>query len=78
MVGVASIDRFDPLPPLYDAVPKGHHPTDYLPDARAVISIAMPVLNPVLEALTAGTRHFDRLLVVKGLRPASRSATTAA
>jgi len=25
-------------------------------------------INPVLEALGAGTRHFDRLLVVKGLR----------
>ena len=25
-------------------------------------------INPVLEALAAGTRHFDRLLVVKGLR----------
>lgn len=25
-------------------------------------------INPVLEALSAGTRHFDRLLVVKGLR----------
>jgi 23S rRNA (guanosine2251-2'-O)-methyltransferase len=25
-------------------------------------------VNPVLEALAAGTRHFDRLLVVKGLR----------
>src|SRR5688500_16716536 len=25
-------------------------------------------INPVLEALTAGTRAFDRLLVVKGLR----------
>jgi 23S rRNA (guanosine2251-2'-O)-methyltransferase len=25
-------------------------------------------INPVIEALTAGTRHFDRLLVVKGLR----------
>lgn len=25
-------------------------------------------INPVLEALTAGTRHFDRVLVVKGLR----------
>jgi 23S rRNA (guanosine2251-2'-O)-methyltransferase len=25
-------------------------------------------INPVLEALRAGTRHFDRLLVVKGLR----------
>jgi 23S rRNA (guanosine2251-2'-O)-methyltransferase len=25
-------------------------------------------INPVLEALTAGTRHFDRLLIVKGIR----------
>jgi 23S rRNA (guanosine2251-2'-O)-methyltransferase len=25
-------------------------------------------INPVLEALVAGTRHFDRLLVVKGIR----------
>ena len=25
-------------------------------------------INPVIEALNAGTRHFDRLLVVKGLR----------
>jgi len=25
-------------------------------------------INPVLEALNAGTRHFDRILVVKGLR----------
>jgi 23S rRNA (guanosine2251-2'-O)-methyltransferase len=25
-------------------------------------------INPVIEALAAGTRHFDRLLVVKGLR----------
>ena len=25
-------------------------------------------INPVLEALDAGTRHFERLLVAKGLR----------
>ena len=25
-------------------------------------------INPVLEALQSGTRHFDRLLIVKGLR----------
>src|SRR5215203_1435309 len=25
-------------------------------------------INPVMEALSAGARHFDRLLVVKGLR----------
>jgi epoxyqueuosine reductase QueG len=50
LVGIASIERFDPMPPLYDAPPKGHHPRDYLPDARAVISIAQPILNPVMDA----------------------------
>lgn len=50
LVGVASIDRFDPMPPLYDVVPKGHHPQDFLPDARSVMSIAMPILNPVMDA----------------------------
>jgi len=50
LVGIASIDRFDPLPPLYDAAPKGHHPKDFLPEARSVISVAMPILNPVLDA----------------------------
>ncbi|MBN1936040.1 MAG: epoxyqueuosine reductase [Anaerolineae bacterium] len=53
LVGVASIDRFEPLPPLYDAVPQGHHPRDFLPTARSVISIAMPILNPVLNAPAA-------------------------
>lgn len=50
LVGIASIDRFDPLPPLHDAAPQGHHPRDFLPEARAVISIAQPILGPVLEA----------------------------
>ncbi len=49
LVGVASVDRFDPQPPLYDAAPKGHHPRDFLPEARAVVSIAQPILPPVLE-----------------------------
>ena len=53
LVGVASIDRFEPRPPLYDAVPIGHHPKDFLPEARSVISIAMPILNPVLDAPAA-------------------------
>jgi epoxyqueuosine reductase QueG len=44
------VDRFDPLPPLYDAAPKGHHPRDFLPNARSVISVAQPILNPVMEA----------------------------
>ena len=50
LVGVASVDRFDPLPPLYDAVPKGHHPRVFLPEAKSVISIAMPILPLVLDA----------------------------
>ena len=50
LVGVAPIERFDPMPPLYDAPPRGHHPRDFVPDARSVISIAMPILNPVKEA----------------------------
>src|SRR5512136_532452 len=50
LVGVASIDRFDPLPPVHDGAPKGHHPKDFLPEARSVISIAQPVLNPVIDA----------------------------
>jgi epoxyqueuosine reductase QueG len=49
-VGVASIDRFDPMPPLYDGVPEGHHPRVFLPEARSVISIAMPILPAVLDA----------------------------
>jgi ferredoxin len=53
LVGVASIDRFDPQPPYADAVPYGHHPRAFVPDARAVISIAQPVLNAVMEAPAA-------------------------
>ncbi len=50
LVGVASLDRFEPLPPLYDVPPRGHHPTDFLPEARSVISIAQPIMNPVMDA----------------------------
>jgi epoxyqueuosine reductase QueG len=50
LVGVAPVERFDPLPPLYDRVPEGHHPCDFLPTAKSVISIAQPILNPVLDA----------------------------
>ena len=50
LVGVASVDRFDPMPPLCDPAPKGHHPRDFVPEARSVISIAMPILNPVMDA----------------------------
>ena len=50
LVGVAPVERFDPMPPLYDAVPGGHHPKNFVPEARSVISVAMPILNPVMEA----------------------------
>jgi epoxyqueuosine reductase QueG len=53
LVGVASIDRFDPVPPLSDRPPRGHHPRDFVPNARSVISIAQPVLNAVLNAPAA-------------------------
>ena len=50
LVGVAPVERFDPMPPIRDAAPKGHHPKDFLPEAHSVISIAQPILNPVLDA----------------------------
>lgn len=50
LVGVANIERFDPMPPFYDRAPKGHDPRDFLSTAKAVISIAQPVLNPVMDA----------------------------
>jgi len=53
LVGVAPVSRFDPMPPLFDAAPRGAHPRDFVPEARSVISIAMPVLNPVIDAPAA-------------------------
>ena len=50
LVGVAPVERFDPMPPIYDAVPKGQHPRDFIPGARSVVSFAMPILPAVLEA----------------------------
>jgi epoxyqueuosine reductase QueG len=50
LVGVAPVERFDPMPPLFDAAPRGQHPRDFLPEARSVISIAQPILNPVMDA----------------------------
>jgi len=48
LVGIAPIERFDPMPPLYDRPPKGHDPRDFMPDAKAVISFGMPILDSVL------------------------------
>ncbi len=50
LVGVAPVERFDPMPPVGDAAPKGQHPRDFLPEARSVVSFAMPILGPVLGA----------------------------
>ena len=44
LVGVAPVERFDPMPPIRDAAPAGQHPRDFLPDARSVVSFAMPIL----------------------------------
>ena len=49
LVGVASIDRFEPRLPYYDRIPKGQDPRDFLPEAKSVISIAMPLLNPAVD-----------------------------
>jgi epoxyqueuosine reductase QueG len=62
LVGVAPVERFDPLPPLYDAVPEGHHPKDFLPEAKSVISVAMPILDPVMDAPAAlAERQFEMI-----------------
>ena len=53
LVGVAPIERFDPAPPYHDRAPKGHDPRDFVPNAKSVISIAMPILNPVMDAPAA-------------------------
>lgn len=53
LVGIASIDRFDPQPPYYDKAPRGHDPRDYVPNAKSVISFAQPVLNAVMDAPAA-------------------------
>lgn len=50
LVGIAPIERFEPNPPLYDRIPKGHHPKEFVPNAKSVISIAQPILNPVMDA----------------------------
>ncbi|MEK7270431.1 MAG: hypothetical protein AAB215_05745, partial [Planctomycetota bacterium] len=50
LVGVANVERFEASPPFRDAPPTGHRPADFLPGARSVVSIAIPVLDPVMDA----------------------------
>jgi epoxyqueuosine reductase QueG len=45
LVGVASIDRFE-------GAPKGHHPLDFVPDAKAVVVIGLPILDGNAEHST--------------------------
>lgn len=62
LVGVASVDRWEPQPPYGDAAPNGHHPRDFLPTARSVISIAQPIMNPVMNAPAAlATRQMEMI-----------------
>jgi epoxyqueuosine reductase QueG len=42
LAGVAPVERFD-------GAPKGHHPADLLPGAKAVITFGIRVLNRVME-----------------------------
>jgi epoxyqueuosine reductase len=50
LVGIASIDRFEPRPPYHDRIPRGQRPGDFLPNAKSVISLAQPLLNPAIDA----------------------------
>ena len=50
LVGIAPVERFDAMPPVNDAAPAGQHPRDFVPGARSVISLAMPILPAVLHA----------------------------
>jgi epoxyqueuosine reductase len=49
LVGIASVDRFA-------EAPRGHHPTDLLPDARSVVVIAHRFFQSVLESDRFGTK----------------------
>ena len=53
LVGVAQVERFDPRPPLNDSPPRGQAPRDFMDNARSVLSLAQPILNPVLDAPAA-------------------------
>ena len=50
LVGIAPIERYEPMPPYYDRIPRGQNPRDFLPNAKSIISIAQPILNPAMDA----------------------------
>jgi epoxyqueuosine reductase QueG len=67
LVGVGSADRFDPMPPMFDTAPKGMHPKDFIPEAQAVVSFAMPVMDPVVDA-PARLAEDDSDMIPRNLR----------
>lgn len=42
LVGVASVERFR-------GAPKGHHPRDFVPEATAVVAIALPIVSGLMN-----------------------------
>ena len=42
LVGVASVDRFE-------RAPRGHGPLDFVPDARAVVVVALPIVSGLMR-----------------------------
>jgi epoxyqueuosine reductase len=42
MVGIAPVERFD-------GAPRGHHPCDFIPDARSVVVIALPIVSGLMN-----------------------------
>ena len=69
LVGVAPVERFDPMPPVHDAAPRGQHPRDFIPEARSVVSFAMPILPAVLEAPARLAESECDMVPVEARRP---------
>lgn len=42
LVGIASVDHFS-------NAPKGHRPEDFIPDAKSVISVAVPIVSGLMR-----------------------------
>ncbi|MDP6438254.1 MAG: hypothetical protein QGH74_01330 [Candidatus Brocadiia bacterium] len=42
LVGVASVERFE-------GAPKGHHPCDFVPEARSVVVVALPIVSGLMR-----------------------------
>ena len=42
LVGVAAVERFE-------GAPQGHHPCDFIPDARSVVSVSLPIVSGLMN-----------------------------